>query len=494
MKTLENLNLSNSFAKLGADFLQEKLPDPVSKPYLIDSNPSAIKLIGLKPTEIKRNEFLEYFSGNRLLSNSKPLAMAYSGHQFGSYNPRLGDGRGLLLGEVQDKNNNTLDIHLKGCGPTRFSRGFDGRATLRASIREYLGGEAVHGLGIPTTRSLAVIGTGELVHREVPEPGAILVRLTDSHVRFGSFQFLHFNNKAEKVTVLLNYIIERHYPTIQNDSDKYRILLRHVVNRTAKLIALWQANGFIHGVMNTDNMTITGATFDYGPFGFMDHFNPNFTPNHSDPNGRYVYGKQPEIGYWNLSKFAETLKHLVDSQFIAEELTNYQPTYNDYYRKLMGQKLGLEILDSEFKELVNKLFQLLYNNSIDYSIFFRHLSDMPRNFPKTLKQKFKDPQALDSWLSMYVRLIEREDPSLNTRTEKMNSINPKFILRNYLLQDATDKALKESDFSEVERLRILLEDPYTDRSELFSKYGIESEHYAAETPPSSIEMQLSCSA
>ena len=494
MKTLENLNLSNSFAKLGADFLQEKLPDPVSKPYLIDSNPSAIKLIGLKPTEIKRNEFLEYFSGNRLLSNSKPLAMAYSGHQFGSYNPRLGDGRGLLLGEVQDKNNNTLDIHLKGCGPTRFSRGFDGRATLRASIREYLGGEAVHGLGIPTTRSLAVIGTGELVHREVPEPGAILVRLTDSHVRFGSFQFLHFNNKAEKVTALVNYIIERHYPTIQNDSDKYRILLRHVVNRTAKLIALWQANGFIHGVMNTDNMTITGATFDYGPFGFMDHFNPNFTPNHSDPNGRYAYGKQPEIGYWNLSKFAETLKHLVDSQFIAEELTNYQPTYNDYYRKLMGQKLGLEIFDSEFKELVNKLFQLLYNNSIDYSIFFRHLSDMPRNFPKTLKQKFKDPQALDSWLSMYVRLIEREDPSLNTRTGKMNSINPKFILRNYLLQDATDKALKESDFSEVERLRILLEDPYKDRPELFSKYGIESEHYAAETPPSSIEMQLSCSA
>ena len=494
MKTLENLNLSNSFAKLGADFLQEKLPDPVSKPYLIDSNPSAIKLIGLKPTEIKRNEFLEYFSGNRLLSNSKPLAMVYSGHQFGSYNPRLGDGRGLLLGEVQDKNNNTLDIHLKGCGPTRFSRGFDGRATLRASIREYLGGEAVHGLGIPTTRSLAVIGTGELVHREVPEPGAILVRLTDSHVRFGSFQFLHFNNKAEKVTALLNYIIVRHYPTIQNDSDKYRILLRHVVNRTAKLIALWQANGFIHGVMNTDNMTITGATFDYGPFGFMDHFNPNFTPNHSDPNGRYAYGKQPEIGYWNLSKFAETLKHLVDSQFIAEELTNYQPTYNDYYRKLMGQKLGLEIFDSEFKELVNKLFQLLYNNSIDYSIFFRHLSDMPRNFPKTLKQKFKDPQALDSWLSMYVRLIEREDPSLNTRTGKMNSINPKFILRNYLLQDATDKALKESDFSEVERLRILLEDPYKDRPELFSKYGIESEHYAAETPPSSIEMQLSCSA
>ena len=494
MRKLENLYLSNSFAKLGADFFQEKQPDPVSSPYLIDSNPAAIKLIRLDLSEVKKNAFLEYFSGNRLLPNSKPLAMAYSGHQFGSYNPRLGDGRGLLLGEVKDPNNNILDIHLKGCGPTRFSRGFDGRATLRASIREYLGGEAIHGLGIPTTRSLAVIGTGELVHREIPEPGAILVRLSDSHVRFGSFQLLHFTNKPEKVTELLNYIIDRHYPSIQSDANKYKLLLRHVVKRTAKLIALWQANGFIHGVMNTDNMTITGTTFDYGPFGFMDHFNPNFTPNHSDPNGRYAYGKQPEIGYWNLSKFSETIGHLVDSQFIAEELANYQQIYNDYYRKLMGQKLGLEILDSEFKELVNKLFHLLYNNLIDYSLFFRHLSDLPSNFPKTLTQKFKDPQALDSWVSMFVRLIEREDPDRNTRTEKMNLINPKFILRNYLLQGATDKALKESDFSEVERLRMLLENPYKDRPEMFTQYGIDAEYYAAETPTPSIEMQLSCSA
>ena len=494
MRKLENLYLSNSFAKLGADFFQEKQPDPVSSPYLIDSNPAAIKLIRLDLSEVKKNAFLEYFSGNRLLPNSKPLAMAYSGHQFGSYNPRLGDGRGLLLGEVKDPNNNILDIHLKGCGPTRFSRGFDGRATLRASIREYLGGEAIHGLGIPTTRSLAVIGTGELVHREIPEPGAILVRLSDSHVRFGSFQLLHFTNKPEKVAELLNYIIDRHYPSIQSDANKYKLLLRHVVKRTAKLIALWQANGFIHGVMNTDNMTITGTTFDYGPFGFMDHFNPNFTPNHSDPNGRYAYGKQPEIGYWNLSKFSETIGHLVDSQFIAEELANYQQIYNDYYRKLMGQKLGLEILDSEFKELVNKLFHLLYNNLIDYSLFFRHLSDLPSNFPKTLTQKFKAPQAFDSWVSMFVRLIEREDPDHNTRTEKMNLINPKFILRNYLLQGATDKALKESDFSEVERLRMLLENPYKDRPEMFTQYGIDAEYYAAETPVSSIEMQLSCSA
>lgn len=494
MKKLENLELSNSFSKLGADFLQEKSPDPVSNPYLIDSNPNAIKLIGLDFSEVKQKKFLEYFSGNRLLPNSKPLAMAYSGHQFGSYNPRLGDGRGLLLGEVKDLHNNILDIYLKGSGPTRFARGFDGRATLKASIREYLGGEAAYGLGIPTTRSLALIGTGELIHRETPEPGAILVRLSDSHVRFGSFQFLHFTNKPEKITALLNYTIKRHYPEIESDPSKAKLFLGCVVNRTAKLIALWQANGFIHGVMNTDNMTIIGTTFDYGPFGFMDRFNPKFTPNHSDPNGRYAFGKQPEIGYWNLSKFSETLGHLIDSQSITEELNNYQKAYNQYYRELIGEKLGLKILDSDFKELVSKLFQLLYDNQVDYSLFFRHLADLPNNFSDTIKQKFKDPRALDSWLSIYVRLIEREDDDPTTRKEKMNLINPKFILRNYLLKGAIDKAFRDSDFSEIERLRVLLEDPYKDRPELFLQYGINPEYYAAETPASSIEMQLSCSA
>ena len=494
MKKLETLEIKNSFFQLGADFFQAKSPDPVPSPHLINSNPDAIELIGLDLSEIKKAEFVEYFSGNRLLPNSQPLAMAYSGHQFGSYNPRLGDGRGLLLGEIKDEQNNILDIHLKGCGPTRFARGFDGRATLRASLREYLGGEAVHGLGIPTTRSLAVIGTGELVHRETPEPGAILVRLSDSHIRFGSFQFFHFTNYPEKVTQLLDYIIKRHYPEIQNDPNKVKLLLRNVVKRTANLIALWQANGFIHGVMNTDNMTITGTTFDYGPFGFMDRFNPNFTPNHSDPHGRYAYGRQPEIGYWNLSKFGETIGHLLDSKSITEELDDYQQIYNQFYRELMAQKLGLGILDSEFRELVNQLFQLLYDNQIDYSLFFRHLSELPNNFSETLKQNFKNPQALDSWISMYCRLIEREDPDLSTRKDKMNRINPKFILRNYLLQGAIDKALKESDFSEVERLRVLLADPYTDRPELFSQLGIDPEFYAAETPTSFIEMQLSCSA
>ncbi|MCH8157385.1 MAG: YdiU family protein, partial [Nitrospinae bacterium] len=400
----------------------------------------------------------------------------------------------LLLGEIEGELKKTWDIYLKGCGPTRFARGFDGRATLRSSIREYLGGEAIHGLGIPTTRSLAVIGIGELIHRETPEPAAVLVRLSDTHVRFGSFQYFHHNNRPEKVTQLFDYVIRRHYPEIEGESDKYKLFLRCVVEKTARLIALWQSVGFIHGVMNTDNMTITGATFDYGPFGFMDWFNPNFTSNRTDAGGRYAFGRQPEIGYWNLSKLSETLGHLVDPESIGEELEKYQPAYNQIYRELMGGKLGLGVLDSEFTALVGKLYQLLYDSQTDYTLFFRILSGFPGKLPETFRQGFKNPGDLDNLLSLYRKLIEREDPDPEERSEKMNQVNPRFILRSYLLQRAIDKALKESDFSEVERLRILLEDPYSDRPEIFKRYGIDAEFYASETPNSFKEMQLSCSA
>ncbi len=311
MKKLENFDWNHSFFELGPDFFQAKTPDPVAAPYLIDGNPEAATLIGLDPAEFERREFVEYFSGNRPLPGAQPLAMDYSGHQFGMYNPRLGDGRGLLLGAIQNSSPHTWDIYLKGCGPTRFARGFDGRATLRASIREYLGGEAVHGLGIPTTRSLAIIGIGELVFRETPQPGALLVRLSDTHVRFGNFENFHYTNRPEAVTQLADYVIQQHYPELKNEANKYQLLFRSVIHKTAALIAQWQAVGFIHGVMNTDNMTLTGATFDYGPFGFMDRFNPDFTPNHTDGHGRYAFGRQAEIGHWNLAKLVETLVHLI---------------------------------------------------------------------------------------------------------------------------------------------------------------------------------------
>jgi uncharacterized protein YdiU (UPF0061 family) len=494
MKKLENFDWTHSFFELGPDFFQAKSPDPVAAPYLIDGNPDAAALIGLDPAEFERKEFVEYFSGNQPLPGTQPLAMDYSGHQFGMYNPRLGDGRGLLLGAIKNGSGHPWDIYLKGCGPTRFSRGFDGRATLRASIREYLGGEAVHGLGIPTTRSLAVIGIGELVFRETPQPGALLVRLSDTHVRFGSFENFHYTNRPEEVTQLADFVIQQYYPELENEANKYQLLFRNVMQRTARLIAQWQAAGFIHGVMNTDNMTVTGATFDYGPFGFMDRFNPEFTPNHTDGRGRYSLGKQAEVGHWNLGKLGETLTHLIAPEIITEELEQYQPTFNRFYNELMGQKLGLEILDSEFTTLVGILFHVLYQNQVDYTLFFRNLSAFPKEVPTELRKGFNNPNDLDSWLDMYRKLIEREDPDLDERAEAMNRVNPKFILRNYLLERAIDKALKQADFSEVERLRILLQDPYNDRPEVFSQYGIDPDMYAAETPESQVEMQLSCSA
>ena len=494
MNDLENLNFTNSFISLSPELYQAKSPDPVTEPYLIDFNPAGAKLIGLDPTESRRQEFVEYFAGNKLLRGSEPLAMAYSGHQFGSYNPRLGDGRGILLGEVTNGDGHKWDIHLKGAGPTRFARGFDGRATLGASIREYLAGEALHGLNIPTTRSLAIIGIRDLIYRQTPELAAVLVRISDSHVRFGSFELFHYTNNPNRVTELADYVIHHHHPDIENEADKHRIFFRRVMQKTALLIAKWQASGFVHGVMNTDNMCITGVTFDYGPYGFIDRFNPGYTPNHSDTNGRYALGRQAETGYWNLSKWGEALCHLIDPEDIMEELTQYQPTYNKIYRELIGQKLGLGILDSEFTELTGNLFRLLHSNPVDYTNFFRALSHYPEGNHTGLLHAFNNRKDFEDWLNRYSRLIEREGTTFEERKEAMDGVNPKFLLRQYLLQRAIDKAVKEADFSEIERLRVLLENPFRDRPELFKKYNIDPDFYASDTPDSLLGMQLSCSA
>ena len=476
------MNFQNRFIELGPEFYQAKTPDPVTDPYLIDYSPSVGKLIDL-PSEVG-SDFLDHFSGNKPLEGAQPLAMAYSGHQFGSYNPRLGDGRGLLLGEVQSQNQEMWDIHLKGAGPTRFARGFDGRATLNSSIREHLASEALNGLGVPTTRSLAVIGIRELIYRQRPELAAILVRVADSHIRFGSFEFFHYNGQGKNVERLLEFSIQSYYPDIVEESDKYRIFFQRTVQRTAKLIAKWQAVGFIHGVMNTDNMCITGTTFDYGPYGFMDRFVPKYTSNHSDTHGRYAYSQQPEIGFWNLNKLAETLTPLIGAEILEEEMKQYQPTFNQFYREEMSKKLGLSILDSEFSQLVQEMFQLLHNQQLDYTNFFRFLA----NYPAASSSN----DDLKSWLSRYLELAQREGMSHEDRKAQMDATNPKFILRTHLLQTALDKALKESDFSEISRLRVLLENPFQDQPKIFEEH--ELEHYAQDTPETSIGRQTSCSA
>jgi serine/tyrosine/threonine adenylyltransferase len=482
----QNLNFKNHFVNLGPEFCQEKLPDPVTDPYMIDFSPSAGKLLDLSAEEAENKAFLDCFSGNQPLEGSQPLAMAYSGHQFGSYNPRLGDGRGLLLGEIQNQNLESWDIYLKGSGPTRFARGFDGRATLNSSIREHLASEALHGLGIPTTRSLALIGIRELIYRRRPELAAILVRVANSHIRFGSFEFFHYTGQKKNVIRLLEFSIQNYYPDIVGESDRYRIFFQRTLQQTAKLIAKWQAVGFIHGVMNTDNMCITGTTFDFGPYGFMDRFVPNHTPNLSDTNRRYAYSQQPEIGFWNLNKLAETLIPQIGAESLEEDMKQYQPTFNHFYREEISKKLGLAILDSEFIQLVQKMFQLLHDFKLDYTNFFRSLADYPAH------SEISKNNDLRSWVNHYLDLAKREGLSHEGRKLQMDTHNPKFVLRTNLLQTAIDKALKEADFSEITRLRILLQNPFKDQPEVFNEQEIE--HYSRETPETFISRQTSCSA
>jgi len=483
----QNLKFKNRFIDLGPEFYQEKQPDPVTDPYLVDYSPSVGALIDL-PSK-GGADFLEKFSGNQPIEGARPLAMAYGGHQFGSYNPRLGDGRGLLLGEVLNKENISWDVHLKGAGPTRFARGFDGRATLQSSIREHLGSETLNGLGIPSTRSLAVIGIRELIYRQKPELAAILVRVADSHIRFGSFEYFHKTNQPKNIERLAEFAIQNHHKDLCNEPERYRIFFRRVLTLTAKLIAKWQAVGFVHGVMNTDNMTITGTTFDYGPYGFIDQFNPSYTPNSSDTHGRYAYQQQPEIGFWNLNKLAETLIPLAGSDQLQEEIKKYQPIFNGFYREEMGRKLGISILDEDFSQLTQELFQLLINHHVDYSNFFRLLA----NYPDKI-EKLQFDAGMHSWLENYLKLCEREGTNHQERKKQMDAVNPKFILRTHLVQHALEKALKDSDFSEVKRLRVLMENPFEDRPELFQEYDIDSDLYSQATPQEFLGRQTSCSA
>ena len=394
-----------------------------------------------------------------------------------------------MLGEVLNKENISWDVHLKGAGPTRFARGFDGRATLQSSIREHLGSETLNGLGIPSTRSLAVIGIRELIYRQKPELAAILVRVADSHIRFGSFEYFHKTNQPKNVERLAEFAIQNHHKDLCKEPERYRIFFRRVLTLTAKLIAKWQAVGFVHGVMNTDNMTITGTTFDYGPYGFIDQFNPSYTPNSSDTHGRYAYQQQPEIGFWNLNKLAETLIPLAGSDQLQEEIKKYQPIFNGFYREEMGRKLGISILDEDFSQLTQELFQLLINHHVDYSNFFRLLA----NYPDKI-EKFQFDAGMHSWLENYLKLCEREGTNHEERKKQMDAVNPKFILRTHLVQHALEKALKDSDFSEVKRLRVLMENPFEDRPELFQEYKIDSDLYSQATPQEFLGCQTSCSA
>ena len=486
MQTLEQLNFQNSFAELPGGFHVRLAPTPVPSPYLVSFNTDAARLIDLHPDEARRPEFAAYFSGSRALPGAEPLAMLYAGHQFGHYVPQLGDGRAILLGEVRNSRGESWDLQLKGAGLTPFSRQGDGRAVLRSTIREYLCSEAMHGLGIPTTRALCIVGSDMEVYRESIESGATLLRMAPSHVRFGSFEVFYYRGQVEQIKTLADYVIARHYPELADAADPYPAFLREVSLRTARLIAQWQAAGFAHGVMNTDNMSILGITLDYGPFGFLDHYEHGFVCNHSDHQGRYAFDQQPDIGGWNLACLAQALTPLMPVEAARDALNAYGAEFTRHYVDLMGRKLGLQQPGEQDLDLITGLLDLLHENRVDYTLFFRALGDFrPGEANAGLRDHFLDRPGFDAWASRYAARLRAQGTSDAERKARMDAVNPKYILRNYLAQIAIDKAVTQRDFSEIDRLLAILRRPFDEQPE--------NAAYAAPPPDCASRIQVSCS-
>ncbi len=488
MRKLEQLVFDNSFARLPDSFHSRLCPTPLPAPYLVGFNADAAALIDLDPAEAARADFAEYFCGNRLLPGAEPLAMLYSGHQFGHYVPQLGDGRAILLGEIENSAGDRWDVQLKGAGPTPYSRDGDGRAVLRSSIREYLCSEAMHGLGIPSTRALCIVGSDEEVYRESIETAAVVTRLAPSHLRFGSFEVFYYRDQHESLATLADYAIARHFPHLADAPDKYPRFLNEVVARTARLMARWQAVGFAHGVMNTDNMSILGLTFDYGPFGFMDAYDPDYVCNHSDHSGRYAFNKQSHVALWNLSCLAQALLPLMPVEAAQAALESYGPAYAEHHREWMGRKLGLTHAGPEDAALVDALLQLMHASRVDYTNLFRALGrfkSAANGDDSLLRDRFTDRAAFDAWAETYRARLRREPGTDAERRARMDRVNPKYILRNYLAQDAIDRAGRERDFSEVDRLLDLLRHPFDEQPEM--------ERYAAAPPDWAHHIEVSCS-
>lgn len=488
MKKITDLRFDNTYKTLPEEFYDSVKPTPLDNPHLVCFNSDAAALIDLDPLEADRHELAEYLSGIKSLPGADPLAMYYTGHQFGVYNPDIGDGRAILLGEVMNNKGEIWDLHLKGAGRTKYSRVFDGRAVLRSCIREYLCSEAMHGLGIPTTRALCIIGSDEKVERETTEKGAMMVRMAQTHVRFGSFEAFHYTDRPDCVKLLADYVIEYHFPEFLELDNRYSLFFSEVVGRTAKLIAMWQSVGFTHGVMNTDNMSITGLTIDYGPYGFIEEYNPDYTPNHSDNFGRYSYQSQPGIALWNLNKLAVALSSIIDGKQAQESLDNFRNIYSIEYVGIISKKLGFKEGLSEDVELIKRLLAILANEKVDYTIFFRQLGNVASNNSdrsQDMVSMFKDQAAISDWMSSYRLRLNAENSDDNERKRDMDLVNPKFILRNYLAENAIRKAVDEADYSEIERLHRILRDPFSEQ--------IQFQDYAETSPDWGKNLVISCS-
>ncbi|MCX4026423.1 protein adenylyltransferase SelO [Spartinivicinus marinus] len=487
MKSITDLAFDNQFAQLNDCFYTKQPPTPLTNPHLVSANESVANLLGFELTTSKDTDSLVSIgSGQKVWPAAEPLAMVYSGHQFGVYNPQLGDGRGLLLGEICTTNGDKWDLHLKGSGITPYSRQGDGRAVLRSTIREYLCSEAMHHLGIPTTRALCIVGSNEPVYRETVETAATLIRVAKTHLRFGSFEFFYYTRQHKALKELIDFAIEQYYPSLLGSQDQYEEFYRQTVIKTGQLIAYWQAFGFAHGVMNTDNMSLLGDTFDYGPFGFMDDYDQGFICNHSDHSGRYAFNQQPSISYWNCACLGQVLVPFIKPDTIKQLLSEFEKAFIHKYADLMRQKLGLLELTESDQELVQQLFTLMQKNSVDYTLFFRQLCDfIPNQQNSSIRDLFIDRDGFDNWAKQYSQRLAQQADSQTNRSQQMKSVNPKYILRNYLAQQAIDKATKQQDFSEVNQLLNLLKKPFAEQPD--------REHYAKPPPEWGKKLTISCS-
>lgn len=405
------------------------------------------------------------WSGETLLPGMQPLAQVYSGHQFGVWAGQLGDGRGILLGEQQLSDGRKFDWHLKGAGLTPYSRMGDGRAVLRSTIREFLASEALHYLGIPTSRALTIVVSDEPVYRETKERGAMLLRVAESHARFGHFEHFFYNGQPEKVRQLADYMIRHHWPALEQEADRYLLWFTDVVERTARLIAAWQSVGFAHGVMNTDNMSVLGMTLDYGPYGFLDEYQPGYICNHSDYQGRYAFDNQPMIGLWNLNRLAHALSDLLTTEQLKQALGHYEPALMAAWGEKMRAKLGFLTPQQEDNELLTGLLALMSQEGSDYTRTFRMLSEVQQRESRSpLRDEFIDRDAFDAWFQRYQQRLLKDESSDETRQRQMKAANPAVILRNYLAQQAIEGA-EQGDISMLKHLHQALSNPFSDAPE-----------------------------
>ena len=487
----QNLNSITRYSSLPESFYRRVKPQPLSDPHLVSFSPVMAELLDIDQEYIDSPEFVEIFTGNRLVNGSNPIAMIYSGHQFGQYVPELGDGRALMLGEIDGKDGNTWEIQLKGSGLTPFSRMGDGRAVLRSTIREYLCSEAMAGLGIPTTRALCITASNDEVYREKIESAAVLTRVATSHVRFGNFEVFYYRQQYDDLKILADYVIEQFYPESREAQNPYLDLLQQVIDRTARLIAQWQLVGFTHGVMNSDNMSILGLSIDYGPYGFLDTYTSGFVCNHSDYQGRYAYDQQPRIGLFNLSCLAQAMLPLIDDadgEAAAEKakdmLATYQTLYNQYYEDGMHEKLGLKETRKEDEKLITDLFNAM-EGQVDFTNFFRALCGFDESGENLLlRDTFIERIRFDQWADDYGQRLKSESRDRKDRQASMQLINPKYVLRNYMVQTSIVKA-ENRDYGEIDNLLRLLTRPFDEQPEM--------EPYAQEPPDWAKTLELSCS-